>query len=192
MIVTPTHEIPLAVRRKAVAVHEAGHALAATLLQRKVIEAVLQPPHGLSGETRFESTPGGMLDLSIEADRRAIADAIVVLLAGQVAEAEYWKTQTHLYTPVVTSHRSDDAEVRKLRSELAFSPEHGAMFIGYCMERTRRIVLHASAQAAIEEIATTLFGTLSISGGELIEIALRHDVMQEKSASPSHPWQRRR
>lgn len=189
MMATPAHEIPLAVRRKATAIHEAGHALVATFLKRNVTEVMLRPPHGLSGETRFERAPAAMLDLNVKADRHFVEDAIVILLAGQIAEAEYWKKQTSLYVPLVDSHRTDDAEINKLRSQFDLSPEQEAMFVGYCTEKSRRIVLHESSQAAIEEIAITLSGNLSMSGNELKEILLRHNVVQGKLRFVHHPWQ---
>lgn len=191
MIATPAHEIPLDIRRKAVAVHEAGHALVAIFFKRKVIGAALHPPHGLSGETRFESQPELLLDLNIKADRQVIEDAIVVLLAGQVAEAHYWKTLAPLYIPRVDSHRTDDAEIHKLRSHFALGPEQDTMFMGHCTDRASRIVLHASAQAAIGEIATTLFDTLSIGRDTLDEILARHDVVEGRLRFARHPWERR-
>lgn len=159
MILTPAHEIPLAVRRKATAIHEAGHALVATFLMKNVTEVVLRPPHGLSGETRFESEPTVFLDLNVKADRRFAEDAFVILLAGQLAEAEYWKKLAPLYIPLVDSHRADDAEINKLRSQLDLSPDHDAMFVGYCTDKAKRIVSHENSQAAIEEIATRLAET---------------------------------
>lgn len=190
MIATPAHEIPLAVRRKAVAVHEAGHALVAILLKRTVTEALLRPPHGLSGETRLEGEPMVLLDLNVRADRHFIEDAIVILLAGQVAEAEYWRKLTSLYVPRVDSHRSDLAEIDKLRAHLHLSPEQDAMFVGYCTDKAERMVLHEHSQAAIEEIATTLFDALSIGRAQLDEILHRHDVVKRKFTSARHPWQR--
>lgn len=191
MMVTPAHEIPLAVRRKAAAIHEAGHALVATFLKRKVTQVVLLPPNGLSGETRFGNEHAVLLDLNIKADRHFIEDAIVILLAGQIAEAEYWKRQTPLYVPFVDSHRTDDAEINKLRSQLNLSREQDAMLIGYCTDKARRIVLHANSQAAIEEIAINVSDFLSLGGGELNEILVRHDVVQGRLKFVSHPWQRR-
>lgn len=190
MIATPAHEIPLPVRRKAVAVHEAGHALVAILLKRKVSAALLRPPHGLSGETLFESAAEVWVDLNIQADRRFVEDAIVILLAGQVAEAEYWRSLAALYTPHVTSHRTDDAEINALRAQLGFSHEQDAMLVGYCAERARRIVLNAQSQAAIEEIATLLAGNLSVARPELDDILHRHAVVRENFGSARHPWRR--
>lgn len=187
---TPANEIPLHVRRKAIAVHEAGHALVAILLKRKVREAVLQPPHGLSGETRFEGGSEVLVDLSVKADRHFVEDACVILLAGQVAEAEYWKALTQLYRPRVDSHRTDDAEFARLRAQLHFSPEQDAMFVGYCTEKARRIVLNAHSQAAIAEIATKLAENLAMDRAELDEILHRHAVVQGNVKPARHPWQR--
>lgn len=180
MIVTPAHEIPVGIRRKAIAVHEAGHALVAILLKRDVTEALLRPPDGLSGETRFASTESALLDLTSEADRRRVADAIVVLMAGQVAEAEYWRRHATLYSPHVTSHRSDAAEVHKLKSSLALGPEQDALFTGYCIEKARKLVLQDPAQAAIQEIAMRLSETMSVLRAEMNEIMSRHRVVLRK------------
>lgn len=190
MTSTPAHEIPLDVRRKAVAVHEAGHALVAILLKRNVIEALLRPPHGLSGETRFEGEATVMVDLNVKADRTFVEDAIVILLAGQIAEAEYWRKLTPLYAPKVTSQRSDDAEIHELRSHFAFSPEQEAMFTGHCTDKASRIVLHERAQAAIEEISEILCDSLSIGRSQMNDILHRHDVVHGKFKPARHPWQR--
>ncbi|MFG1183925.1 hypothetical protein [Xanthobacter aminoxidans] len=176
MTVTPAHEIPLGIRRKAIAVHEAGHALVAILLKRDVTEALLRPPDGLSGETRFAHGESAPLDLSQEADRRRAADAIVVLMAGQVAEAEYWRRHASLYSPKVNSHRSDAAEVLTLKSGLALGPEQDALFTGYCIEKAKKLVLEDAAQAAIQEIAMRLSETMSILRTEMDEIITRHRV----------------
>lgn len=190
MILTSAHDIPLAVRRKAVAIHEAGHALVAVFLKRPVVEVVLREPHGLSGETRFEGEPTVLLDMNVKADRRFVEDTIVILLAGQIAEAEYWKKQTPLYSPHVDSHRTDDAEINRLRSEFRLGPEQDAMFVGYCTDKARRIILHDSSQAAIEEIATRLSHNLSIGGRGLDDILTRHEVVQGRLKFQAHPWQR--
>lgn len=176
MTMTPAHEIPIGIRRKAIAVHEAGHALVAILLKRDVTEALLRPPDGLSGETRFADAESLPLDLSLEADRRRVADAIVVLMAGQVAEAEYWRRHASLYAPKVNSHRSDAAEVRTLKAGLALSPEQDALFTGYCIEKAKKLVLQDPAQAAIQEMAMRLSETMGILRAEMNEIMSRHRV----------------
>lgn len=191
MIATPAHEIPLDIRRMAVAVHEAGHALVALLHKRNVTEAALHPPHGLSGETRFEGAGELLLDLNTKADRHFIEDAIVILLAGQIAEAHYWKQQAPLYIPRIDSHRTDDAEIQQLRSHFALGPEQQAMFMGYCTDKASRMVHHANAQAAIAEIAARLFDTLSIGRAALDEILARHGVEAGKLKATRHPWERR-
>ena len=190
MTITPAHEIPLPVRRKAIAVHEAGHALVAILLKRTVTEALLRPPHGLSGETRFAGEAEVLVGLNVRAHRPFIEDAAVILLAGQVAEAAYWKKLTPLYAPRVDSHRTDVAEIHKLHAQLDFSPEQAAMFLGYCVEKTERIVFHQDSQAAIEEIATKLAECLFINRAELDEILERHAVVHGKFRPARHPWQR--
>ena len=191
MIPTPAHEIPLAVRRMAIAVHEAGHALVAAFLKRSVTEVVLRPPDGLSGETRFGSAPSVSLDLNVKADRHFIEDAMVILLSGQLAEAEYWRKLAPLYAPFVNSHRTDDAEIGRLRMQLGMSAEQDVMFIGYCTDKARRIVLHEQAQAAVEEIAAGLAESFAISGSALDEILARHGIVQGKLKFATHPWQRR-
>lgn len=180
MPVTPAHEIPLGIRRKAIAVHEAGHALVAILLKRDVTEAMLHPPDGLSGETRFASAESLPLDLTLEADRRRVADAIVVLMAGQTAEAEYWRRHALLYSPKVTSHRTDAAEVHALKSGLALSPEQDALFTGYCIEKAKKLVLQDPAQAAIQEMAMRLSESMSLLRAEMNEIMARHRVALRK------------
>ena len=57
MIVTPAHDIPLGIRRKAIAVHEAGHALVAILLKRDVTEAMLRYFIRRAGGGRFFNSP---------------------------------------------------------------------------------------------------------------------------------------
>lgn len=187
MTATPAHEIPVGIRRKAIAVHEAGHALVAILLKRDVTEALLRLPDGLSGETRFAQAESAPLDLSQEADRRRVADAIVVLMAGQVAEAEYWRRHASLYAPKVNSHRSDAAEVHTLKSGLALGPEQDALFTGYCIEKARKIVHDDAAQAAIQEIAMRLSETMSILRTEMDEIITRHRVVL-RQPSRSHRY----
>ena len=76
--------------------------------------AILRPPEGLSGETQFENEPLVMLDVNTKADRTTFENAIRVLLAGQIAEAEFWNGVSSLYRPNVDSHRHDDAEINNL------------------------------------------------------------------------------
>ncbi|MEP9355386.1 hypothetical protein ABLE93_17525 [Xanthobacter sp. KR7-65] len=191
MTATPAHEIPLAIRRKAVAVHEAGHALVARYLKRPVAEVVLRAPHGLSGATRFEGEDAVVLDLSVKADRQYVQDAIVILLAGQIAEAEYWRTLAPLYVPAINSHRTDDFEIRKLQAQLGLSHDHNSMLMGYCTDLARQIALHEKAQAAIAEIADHLAEALAIGRAALDDILLRHGVVQGQLKLSANPWQRR-
>jgi len=190
MTSTPAHEIPLAVRRRAIAVHEAGHALVAILLKREVTDALLRPPDGLSGETRFEGEPVVMLDLNVRANRHFVEEAIIILLAGQIAEAEYWSRLAQHYVPHVTSHRTDNAEIHKLRAQLGFSPEQDAMLMGYCAERVTRIIHHPRTLAAIDEAATHLAERLSIARAELDRIIHRHDLAAQSFQPAGHPWGR--
>ncbi|WP_149803983.1 hypothetical protein [Mesorhizobium sp. NFR06] len=123
MAFTPAHEIPIEIRRKAAAVHEAGHALVAILFGRRVTGAMLRLPNGLSGETQFEQEPAVSLDFNVTADRHIVENAVIVLLAGQIAEAQHWKKLAALYSPLVDTHRHDDDEIAKLKLGFRFSPE---------------------------------------------------------------------
>ncbi len=91
-------DFPVSVRRRAAAIHEAGHALVGLVLGRKVTGAILRPPDGTNGETQMDG-PDMELDLNVPADPHIVENAIVVLLAGQVAEAVLWKRVSALYNP---------------------------------------------------------------------------------------------
>lgn len=175
---TPAQQIPESVRRKAAAVHEAGHALVAVVLGRKVTGAVLWPPQGLSGETQFANEPDKLLDLKVEADRHIVEDAVVVLLAGKIAEAEHWKQLAQLYRPNVDSHWHDFLEIDRLLSGFSFNAQQKADYIAHCTRKAEHIILANESKAAIAEIAQKLWDTRSINRSELDEILARFGVIE--------------
>ena len=180
MTFTPAQDIPVSVRRKAAAIHEAGHALVAIVLGRKVTGAMLRQPQGLSGETQFEDEPGVWLDLKVQANRQIVENAIVTLMAGQIAEAEYWKKLTSLYNPLVDSHWHDVVEINRMKACFSFSSEQNADFLAHCAGNAKHIVLHNDSQTAIEEIATKLSNDFLISRVELDEILMKFKVISER------------
>jgi hypothetical protein len=140
--------------------------LVAVVLGRKVTGAILRPPQGLSGETQFENEPEQLLDLNTEADRHTLEDAVVVLLAGKIAEAEYWKQLTELYKPNVDSHRHDYAEIERLVSGFSFNTQKKSEYMTHCTKKAKDIILSKTSKTAIEEIAQKLSDTMSITRGE--------------------------
>jgi ATP-dependent Zn protease len=180
---TPAHEIPMRIRRMACAVHEAGHALVAIIQGRKVTGAILRPPDGLSGETQFANEPDQMLDLNVAANRHVVEDAIVTLLAGQIAEAGFWKKVSSLYTPFVDSHRDDTQEIQRLKAGFDFSPEQDVEYMAHCTKKVEGILHDGRSSAAIGEIAEKLSENLAVSRAELDEILLRHCLITGAGSS---------
>ena len=177
MAPTPANQIPVSVRRKTAAVHEAGHALVAIVYKRDVTGAMLRTPNGLSGETQFKDAADVMLDLNEASNRLIIENAIIVLLAGQVAEAAFWDKLKSSYAPQVDTHRHDDAEIERYKKGFDFTKEQDVAFIGHCKKKAQFILYDKRSQAAIEEIATKLCKSFYVSRAEIDEILIKHDVI---------------
>lgn len=180
MTVTPADQIPVSVRRMAAAVHEAGHALVAIKLGRKVTGAILRQPQGLSGETQFENEPDKLLDLNVKANRHILEDAIVVLMAGKISEAEHWKRLSSLYQPNVDTHRDDFAEIERLIADL-FDDRRREDYLAHCAKRAESIILAKESQAAITEISQNLSSAMIITRDELNKILVKFQVIQDSS-----------
>jgi hypothetical protein len=175
MIYTHAKDIPVEVRRMAAAVHEAGHAVVAVLLGRKVTRAMLRL-NGLSGQTEFESEPAIELDLNVQANRHVVEDAVVVLLAGEIAEAEYWAKLRSQYNPLIDTHYHDALEINRLTAAFHFSPEERTQYDNHCRDKTRTYVRNPSVQASIEEIAAKLAVELEVSRADMDKILERHEL----------------
>lgn len=173
---TPASEIPVEIRKMATAIHEAGHALVAIVLERDVTGAILRP-NGLSGETQFQKTPNVLLDPNLQENRHIIEDAIVTLMAGKVAEAEHWKRLTNLYHPSVDSHRDDEVEIGRMISAFNFSPEQDQKYRKHCLGRTESLILNENTQKAINEISATLFSDSQIGRSELDKVLKKYQLI---------------
>lgn len=177
MTFTHRDDIPVPIRRHAVATHEAGHAVAGVVYKRKVTGAVLHPPNGLSGETQFVDEPGRQLDFNDAAARVTVENAIIVAMAGQVAEEIYWESQAPRYTPLVDTHRIDDVQINGYVEALGYEPREERTFRDHCMSNTKQLVHNKACATAIKEIAERLAENRSINRAELDEILIRHDVI---------------
>lgn len=177
MTFTHRDDIPVDIRRYAIATHEAGHAVAGVVYKRNVTGASLDPPDGLKGLTQFADEPGQLLDLNDAAARVTIENAIIVAMAGQVAEAEYWKSQAPRYTPLVDTQRVDDAQIDKYVEAFGYGCEGEMAFRDHCMSNTERLVRDKACAAAIKEVAEHLAENRSITRAELDEILIRHEVI---------------
>jgi hypothetical protein len=169
-------QIPVEIRRMAAAVHEAGHAVVGIMLGRPVTRAMLRQPDGLSGQTEFEPEPAVELDLNIPSDRNFIEDAVIVLLAGRVAEAEFWAGQRPLYNPYIDTHREDDREIEQLVANFGFTDDERARYDSHCLARTQNYILPAPVAAAIKEIAARLSVDLEIGRAAIDRILSRNGV----------------
>ena len=139
---------------------------------------MLRPPNGLSGQTEFEDTPDVILDLNVEAHRHIVEDAIVVLLAGQITEAEYWRSLSSLYNPLVDTHRDDDAEINNLISGFNFAAEKRENFLAHCRVRTVELMSDQGVRSSINEIAIELATKLQIPRATIDEVLRRNDVIE--------------
>lgn len=174
---TAKDEIPVEVRRKAAAFHEGGHLLVATVLGQKVTGAIVRPPNGTNGETQFEAEPAVLLDLNLESDRQIVEDKIVVLLAGEIAEAVVWDEVRSRYQPFIDTHRDDVAKIDALKAAFHFSPDDDADYVAHCRDRAATIVHEPICRAAIQEIAEHLQATFAISREESDAILRKHTVL---------------
>ena len=73
--------------REFLAFHEAGHAVMAFLLGRRIRRASIRRRHGLSGHVDFEHATCGIFEVAAE-HRPLIESDVLVLLAGRAAECE--------------------------------------------------------------------------------------------------------
>ena len=73
--------------REFLAFHEAGHAVMAFLLGRRIRRASIRRRHGLSGHVDFEHATCGLFEVAAE-HRPLIESDALVLLAGRAAECE--------------------------------------------------------------------------------------------------------
>ena len=73
--------------REFLAFHEAGHAVMAFLLGRRIRCASIRRRHGLSGHVDFEHATCGIFEVAAE-HRPLIESDVLVLLAGRAAECE--------------------------------------------------------------------------------------------------------
>ena len=137
---------------------------------------MLRPPHGLSGETQFEDEEPVWIDPNFAAGRAVIEDAVIVLLAGQVAEAVFWKAVADRYRPYVDSHRIDDEHIDELVAVYEFTPEQKADYLAHCRTRTEGYIHGSASQGAINEIAVNLANNLSIGRKSLDAILAKHGV----------------
>jgi hypothetical protein len=176
-MVTPAWEIPVSIRRFAAATHEAGHTLVAIVLGRKVKGAILRQPQGLSGETQMEDEPAVWLDPNLIADREIIENAVVVLLAGQVAEGIFWAGQAARYEPEVDSHRIDDQEIADLISCYDFSENKRADYLSHCKTRASSVIAQVEAERAISRIAVELANNFAISRERIDQILIEEGVI---------------
>ncbi|MCB2399377.1 hypothetical protein [Rhizobium ruizarguesonis] len=174
---TLKNEIPVEVRRKAAAFHEAGHLLVATVLGRKVTGAILRPPHGTNGETQFEDEPEVVLDLKLQDDRSVIENHVVVLMAGEIAEAIVWDEMRPLFNPLVDTHRDDVAMIKVLKEAFYFDQEEDARYEAHCRGKTASIVHEPVCRAALEEIARHLQATFAVTREESDAILRKHNVL---------------
>lgn len=155
----------------ATAHHEAGHAVAAFLLKRRLRSVTIVPnsKDGSLGSTNYRFKSGEVRDLSYMS-RRHVEDHIIICFAGGIAEQRFRGRANH------RASRSDHFEAVELALEHIGRADEARAYADWLFVRTKNLLLHTpNAWRAVKAIATALLKFQTLSGKKVAETI--HDVM---------------
>jgi len=155
----------------ATAYHEAGHAVMATILGRKIQKVTIASAHLQTGGVRL-----GVCELGkgrTKASHDAIEDEVLILLAGMVAEAHF----TGKYCSLGASQ--DLRLVNRLLADRGGSQRQFARVQRRMLEKTEHLLSETAHAKAITQVARELITRTTISGRNV-----RHIVDQSIVQAP--------
>lgn len=140
----------------ATAIHEAGHAVMATLLGRSIQKVTIAPGRMQSGDVRL-----GICEMKkgrVKASKDAVEDDVLILLAGMVAEARFTGQYCH------EGAAQDLRAVKRLLENRAGSEQQLQRLQRRMLAKTEHL-LHDEANArAVQRVANELLQRTTISG----------------------------
>jgi len=140
----------------ATAYHEAGHAVMATILGRKIQKVTIASAHLQTGGVRL-----GVCELGkgrTKASHDAVEDEVLILLAGMVAEAQF----TGQYCSLGASH--DLRLVNRLLADRGGSERQFSRVQRRMLEKTEHLLSETAHAKAIALVARELITRTTISG----------------------------
>ncbi|QYO77752.1 AAA family ATPase [Devosia salina] len=178
--------------RRAVALHEAGHAVMALYLGRPVHSVSILPGAGHEGETDIAEPPAGIITAGV------LEDNVRILLAGRAADMLAGRGAN-------TGARSDIARAAELIHDACFElflygptrqwAGQGAEFkdrrrlveerLGRLLDET--IAILTPLRLALEAVTEALLAKPVLTGTELTALLEPHDLGGSSSAEPNNP-----
>jgi hypothetical protein len=190
-----TKKTVAATRRKAIAYHEAGHAVAAHRLGYEVMRVSIAPKSGSAGHVSWRNpiknrSVISKLEYGSEADldrvRHRIDHAIIVSMAGALAQKRHNPRSDWRYggSGVARDDRfllkgSDDQQALQLASQLHENEKVRAAYWRYLKARAEALVNHHWPE--IEQLARALLHRETISGDDIHE-AMMTDAIRKALA----------
>ncbi|HEY6701787.1 MAG TPA: hypothetical protein VI137_13415 [Pseudolabrys sp.] len=149
---------------KATAYHEAGHAVVAAALRRKVHSITIIPDAEAHGRVRHESPLRG-IRLDFDGSNRArlrAEEAIMIFLGGPIAERRAFpRSLRHWHT------HGDYTKATDISGSVCGSTEEESAFLNWLAIKTQKILDLRWNQ--IERIAAALIERRRLSGKEIVE-----------------------
>ncbi len=142
-------------RLEVTAYHEAGHVVLAYLARRRVREVTIIPDvaQGSLGHCKLWRHPSSFqpgVEASEPRALRRIERAILVNVAGSVAEAIFTGRHSHIYA-------SGDMEYAVgLAEYTAGDPDEAGAYVGWLYTRARNILRHSDYWRAVQALAVAL------------------------------------
>lgn len=157
------------------AYHEAGHAVAAHLLEVRYKYVTIIPDEDSSGHLRPFALGKG-IEYSLRA-RQRLEPRIMAALAGPIAAATYRGRQNH------RAAASDDHQVTQLAMALTGSSGECEAYIRWLTIRIRDMLTTETAWWMVEALAAALIERKHIPFGDARQIMIRAANDPEKIAS---------
>jgi hypothetical protein len=163
----------------ATAYHEAGHAVAAFLLNRGPRKATITPDGEAlgsvtdMGRAAEPSGGGGYWELAARA-RRRVDHAIIELMAGGTAEAHFLGRETYRDSGALARAASDHGEISDLMDELAWpSRRQGNGYLVFLEATTRDLIEGEAGWRLVEALAKALLDRKTLSASEVRNLLVR-------------------
>lgn len=164
-----------------IAFHEAGHAVAAYLLQAPIAEVSIVPDGDTAGRCVARRVigvaPGTTLRNILRDDRAAAERSAMIAMAGRAADALYLKldTQSGDVLPLDTLMRNvgDINYALDLFLALSGSEDTARRYVAVLALRVEALLKVAPNWAAVESLARVLLVSRSVGGGRALAVIMR-------------------